>query len=227
MLKHMISLVICVSALGCAQSRTAGETAPAGPTDLVDSTIAAPELRAELLAMAEKDQAVRRELIAAGADNPDRKLLEKVIAVDSANTARIREIVAEHGWPGAALVGTDGCSAAFIIVQHAAQATQEEMLPLVEAAFRAGDLEGQSYALLLDRVLMKRGEPQVYGTQILSFDQWEDGRPAAYPIADEEHVDERRAEMGLPPLADYLEMVKRVYFPGDREKETDKENEDL
>lgn len=239
MLKHLILIPVCTLILCCAQGCTSTESGPAGDSDSPAAATGgsggsgnagnagadtapppptatrgtAPDLRAELLAMVEKDQAVRRELIAAGADRPEKSLLEKVMAIDEANTARVKEIVAARGWPNSAMVGSDGCHAAFIIIQHADQATQEEMLPLVEASFRAGDLSGECFALLKDRVLMKRGEPQLYGTQILSFDRWKDGRPAVHPIADEKHVDARRAQLGMPPLADYLEMVKRVYFP--------------
>jgi hypothetical protein len=233
MLKHHIFILIGTIILCCAPGCTGIESDPDGEpnppaAESAADTVSPPsttsryiasDLRAELFAMVEKDQAVRRELIAAGADRPSQALLEKVVFIDEANTARIREIVSEHGWPEAAMVGSDGCHAAFIIVQHADMATQEEMLPLVEASFRAGDLTGECFALLKDRVLMKRGEPQLFGTQILSFDQWKDGQPAVHPIADEEHVDERRAELGMPPLAEYLEMVKSVYFPEGEDKE--------
>ena len=34
-----------------------------------------------------------------------------------------------------------------------------------------------------------------------------------YPIDDEEHVDERRAAVGLPPLAEYLKLFNLAYQP--------------
>jgi hypothetical protein len=53
--------------------------------------------------------------------------------------------------------------------------------------------------MLLDRIRTFEGKPQVYGT---SFD-WDDaGQMSPLPIDDAEHVDERRAEVGLEPLAD-------------------------
>ena len=51
---------------------------------------------------------------------------------------------------------------------------------------------------------MQAGEKQIYGTQLnedLTF----------YPIEDEEHVDERRQEMGLPSIEEYLKFVKEMY----------------
>ncbi len=54
---------------------------------------------------------------------------------------------------------------------------------------------------------------QVYGTQAMTFDEWIDGEPALAPIEDEANVDVRRAEVGLPPLAAYRELLKRLYSP--------------
>jgi hypothetical protein len=61
-------------------------------------------------------------------------------------------------------------------------------------------------ALLTDRIEVKAGRPQVYGSQ-LSF---KDGRWVLDPIGDSAHVDERRRKMGLPALAEYLRMVDSV-----------------
>ena len=165
--------------------------------------------------MAAEDQEIRKKLIASGIKHPDSALVAKMRDLDAAHVARLKELIQEHGWPGRSLVGADGGNAAFLIVQHADHATQEEMLSLVEAAYRAGDLDGQDYALLLDRVLVGRGEPQLYGTQVRPPDQWQQGQPTPYPIRDEERVDERRASMGLPPLAEYLSLVKDLLFPKD------------
>ncbi|OZC04549.1 hypothetical protein BSZ36_02465 [Rubricoccus marinus] len=169
-----------------------------------------PALRSELLSMYEADQAIRQRLIEAGIAEPDSALLAEMVATDAAHLARVVEIVDVHGWPGAALVGMDGSNAAFMILQHGDTATQERLLPLVEAAYRSGDLHGQSYALLLDRVLVGKGEPQVYGTQA-GFGA--EGEILVSPLADPETVDARRAEVGLPPLAEYLAMLESFYFP--------------
>jgi uncharacterized protein DUF6624 len=95
------------------------------------------------------------------------------------------KIVAQYGWPSSDLVGVDGTRAAFLIVQHANPALQKEMLPRVRDALRTGDLPGESYALLLDRVLVSEGKKQIYGTQTRPFDQWKGREPAFEPIEDE------------------------------------------
>jgi len=175
--------------------------------------VAEPALRAELLERLDAEQGVRMRLIAAGIAEPDPALLAEMDSIDTANLARVVEIVDADGWPTPEAVGADGVNAAFLIVQHADLGTQERMLPLVEAAYEAGDLPGQSYALLLDRVRVRRGEPQVYGTQTTPPGEWEDGTPGILPTVDDATLDARRAEVGLPPIAEYIQMVKAMYQP--------------
>jgi hypothetical protein len=161
----------------------------------------------------ERDQAIRNELIKKGMERPDQSALDRMRAIDDENTARMRAIVRQYGWPAPSLVGRDGAEAAFLLVQHADLAFQKEMLPLVEKAYRKGELEGQSYALLLDRVLVGEGKPQVYGTQAKPFKDWEGHEPVLEPIEDEANVDKRRAEIGLFPLSEYKQMLRQMYFP--------------
>jgi hypothetical protein len=82
------------------------------------------------------------------------------------------------------------------------------MLPALVAAFRRGQAQGQSVALLTDRLAVARGEPQVYGSQASITD----GRVIFAPIADSAGVDARRAEMGLPPLSEYRRVLDSVYL---------------
>ena len=76
------------------------------------------------------------------------------------------------------------------------------MLPNVERAVHRGDLDGGALAGLTDRLQVKAGQPQTYGTQL----SLRDGRWVLDPIADSAHVDSRRRAIGLPPLADYLRL---------------------
>jgi hypothetical protein len=141
-------------------------------------------LRSELLEMKEADQAFR-------------KRMHDEYQAEAARTARIREIVAAQGWPGRALVGDDGASAAWLLVQHADDDPQfqDRALELMQAAVDAGDADAGELAYLTDRVRVGQGLPQVYGTQF--------GRTGPQPIEDPGGLDERRASVGLEPFADY------------------------
>jgi len=64
-------------------------------------------------------------------------------------------------------------------------------------------------AYLQDRVLMRRGEPQVYGTQFIGSS----GELRVHPIADPDHLDERRAAVGLGPFAAYEALLRGEQEP--------------
>ena len=183
-----------------------------------DPAVKKPDLRLELIKRVKQDQAIRNELISKGVERPDKTILVRMRAIDTANTKRVRAIIRKYGWPTPELVGRDGVDAAFLIVQHGELEFQKEMLPLVEKAYRSGGLPGQSYALLLDRVLVGQGKPQVYGTQAKRFEDWKGQEVALEPIEDEANVDKRRAEVGLFPLSEYREMLRRMYFPQSKPK---------
>jgi hypothetical protein len=158
------------------------------------------------MSMAERDLAVRSRLASDGSlfdgYHPEMR------AVHEENAAALEEIIAQNGWPGADLVGEQGAEAAWLIVQHAIgwPAFQRRCLDLLQREASAGRIPAWQPALLLDRIRTLEGRPQVYGT---SFD-WDDaGRMSPAPIEDAEHVDERRAAVGLEPLADAVARHRR------------------
>jgi hypothetical protein len=153
------------------------------------SSVGNPTLRKELLRRLEIDQEIRDEWIKQEVDREDKSLNARWKAIDNANSARMKEIVRQIGWPGPELIGQDGTDAAFILVQQADHEFQKQKLPLVKSAYQAGKLQGQFYALLLDRVLVSEGKPQVYGTQAKAFDKRKGKEPVPEPIENEAGVD--------------------------------------
>lgn len=170
-----------------------------------EKTLKEPALRREILALVAEDQAARNAWIAAGVETEHPELAKRVAEIDAKSTARMKEIVATHGWPGTSLVGADGANGAWLLVQHADRdrAFQRQCLPLLEAAMKAGEVRPQDYAYLYDRVAVADDKPQRYGTQ------FRDGEP--FPIEDEAHVDERRKAVGLGTLAEYREQIRQMY----------------
>jgi len=148
-------------------------------------------LRAELLCRVEKDQAARLAHDSDAWGEADRE-----------NLPWLRRVIAEHGWPGASMVGTDGAHAAWLLVQHASadRPFQRHCLDLMTAAVEAGEAAQRDLAYLTDRVLLAEGRQQEYGTQLTS----RGGKWVPRNLRDLEGVDGRRAAVGLGPLADYL-----------------------
>ncbi len=165
-----------------------------------------PELRDELLRMMEEDQTARRASAAANFKDPAAS--ERMKAIDMRNTARMKQILAQEGWPTKTLVGEKASKAAWLLVQHADldPAFQKECLPLLEKAVAAGEGSAKDLAYLTDRVLVAEGKPQRYGSQFHMVD----GKLVPRPIEDEANVDARRAAVGLGTLAEYTAQMQRM-----------------
>lgn len=198
---------------------------PASDEAVDVETVAAPthpELRRELFDLRARDQEARGKMVAAMQRatrtedgriqfvGEDAKSLEAVGAIDAESTAFLKAMVAQHGWPTYDMVGEDGARAAWLLAQHADAdpSFQGRVLELMEPLVQEGQAPADAFALLTDRVLLARGEPQIYGTQ---FGGGADGITRPRPTADWSGVDARRASVGLEPTADYAERIKASY----------------
>lgn len=168
-------------------------------------------LRKELLNMCKEDQEIRQQLINVGVDKlalyPG--LIAKLKEIDSKNLKKIKEIIKKFGWPGISLVGIDGENAAFLLVQHADTDIkfQKECLLLIKKAAEKGEAGNQTLPYLTDRVLVKEGKKQIYGTQAKIIK----GELIFDPIEDMANVNTRRKEVGLPPLEEYKKLIEKMY----------------
>lgn len=134
----------------------------------------------------------------------------RMAAVHRANAERLRGIVEAIGWPTAALVGAEASEAAWLVLQHAIgePALQRGMLPVIWEHARRGEVPSWQAAMLEDRVRAFEGRKQRYGTQL---DWDEHGQLVTWPEVEEpQTVDERRAGVGLPPLAEVLAEKRRA-----------------
>lgn len=121
---------------------------------------------------------------------------------DSINLIKIKKILDERGWLGPKIIGNQGNSTLFLVIQHADIETQVHYLPMMREAVKEGNAQPSSLALLEDRVALRQGNRQIYGSQIGKDP--ESGEYYVSPLIDPENVDKRRAEVGLGPLSDYV-----------------------
>ncbi|MTI21097.1 hypothetical protein E1176_08705 [Fulvivirga sp. RKSG066] len=123
--------------------------------------------------------------------------------IDRENLKILEDIISEYGFPGRSLVGEDGSRAAFLILQHSSEETMEKHYDLILEAGENNELAMHRAAMFQDRVLMNRGEKQVYRTQIYSKrvikSETGESYDSAYvwPIEDLRGVNKRRLEVGL------------------------------
>jgi hypothetical protein len=156
------------------------------------------DLRRELVALRAEDLRVRQELLASGElCGPYAPRME---AVHINNAARLRDLIAKHGWPAEDIAGKDGAEAAWFIAQHAIGEPefQQQVLQLLTDSAAEGRTPAWHAAYLEDRIALYEGRPQRYGSQWL--DDPRDGRLLPWKLVDPKHVNELRASVGLGPL---------------------------
>ncbi|MCK7621761.1 hypothetical protein MUU72_01220 [Streptomyces sp. RS10V-4] len=165
---------------------------PAGPAEHLAA------VASELAAMAAEDHHAAPH--ANSADFAEQLAWRRLTA---RHADRLTGIIDAHGWPTADRFGADAARAAWLIAQHADRQldVQRRALRLMERAVADGLAGRRELAFLQDRTLVNEGREQIYGTQIAGV---RDGAPVPWPCRDPERMDERRAEVGIPPFAEYV-----------------------
>lgn len=131
-----------------------------------------------------------------------RKHFELMSKTDSLNLITVSAVIDQYGWLSADEIGEAANSALFMVIQHADLKTQEKYLPIMRIAAKNKKLKTTSLALLEDRIAMLRGRKQIYGSQVA----WnmQTNKYTIMPMIDPDHVDTRRADIGLSSYAIYL-----------------------
>lgn len=123
---------------------------------------------------------------------------------DSVNQIKLKMIIEKYGFPTLDMVGKHAMAGVFYIIQHADRDTewQKSQLVNIEAAVKNGDLNGDKYAYLYDRIKVNSGKKQLYGTQFEKVD-FEHKTTKLRPTEDMENLDKRRMQIGLNPIKFY------------------------
>lgn len=172
----------------------------------------------ELLVRTARDQLIRRAFeggeqvwgpLSPGARaRVDTALSRQMCKTDGENTAWLKADLANHGWYRVSVFGEQPSRAAWLMIQHADRdpAFQREMLVLLVPLAAEREVEPWDVALLYDRVAVNAGQPQRYGSQgrCVARNVW-----GPQPLEDETRVDEFRASVELPPLAEYAAHMHR------------------
>lgn len=141
-----------------------------------------------------------------GIDSKEMKDLWKIIhEKDSINFTKVKAILDQYGWLGADVVGAEGNTTLFLVIQHADLKNQEVYLPMMREAVKTGKAQARELALLEDRVALEQGKKQIYGSQLIRNPRT--GEDTLAPIEDFKNVDKRRLSVGLQPLDDYLKLL--------------------
>lgn len=126
----------------------------------------------------------------------------QLMAVDKRLLDELLTMVPEEGWFLKSVYGEQAAKAAFLIIQHSDVENWRRFVPILEPLVASGEVAGQSYGLMYDRLAVNEGWPQRYGTQMAcKGGKWVIDREN---LEDPENADARRAAMGFHgTLAEY------------------------
>jgi hypothetical protein len=163
------------------------------------------KLKAQLEQIYDDDQNLRNQFVAitqkSGYESEEVKALRKqIVEKDAINFKAVEAILAEHGWLGPKQVGSKATGALFLVIQHADEEARRKYVPMMREAVKEKKARADSLALMEDRIAIEAGEKQIYGSQLSNID----GKMALRPTEDPDHLDERRAAIGMSRIADYV-----------------------
>nr|WP_314858380.1 DUF6624 domain-containing protein [uncultured Undibacterium sp.] len=167
------------------------------------------KLKAQLEQIFDTDQNLRNQLVSIGKKlgyaSEEAKVLWKQIAEkDALHLKAVEAILTEHGWLGPKQVGAKASETLFLVIQHADDNARRKYAPMMRKAVKEKKATAGSFAMMEDRIAVEAGEKQTYGSQLSIVD----GHTVLSPTEDPDHLDERRAALGMTGIADYLNSSK-------------------
>lgn len=163
-------------------------------------------LQKELLEIYAEDQGIRGDFMKIYKDpNSDKKKIDSIGKLmrkkDSINLIKVIKILDEKGWVGKDVVGAQANQTLFLVIQHSDLKYQQKYLPMMREAVKKGNANPGNLAYLEDRVALREGRRQIYGSQ--SSKNKMTNKLHISPMIDPDNVDKRRAEVGLGTMAEY------------------------
>lgn len=154
----------------------------------------------DLTALPEPERAAANAALWAPVGALDDRLMEQLLTM-----------VPPEGWFLKSVYGEQAAGAAFLIVQHSGLEHWRRFVPILEPLVAAGEVDGEEFGLMYDRLAVNEGRPQRYGTQMTcKAGKWVIDRDN---LEDPENADARRAAMGFGwTLAEY-EAIFAKYPP--------------
>jgi len=159
------------------------------------------DLRAKMLHLIRRDEVTRQHLWMLDTPSLDARQRERVgeaigaslVSIDAQNTKELRALLPKSGWFGNRRHGRQITHGAWLIAQHSPDAAfREYALGKMATLRKSGEVDARDYALTFDRVQVRKGLPQRYGSQARCVE----GHLALQPIEDEAAVNAAREAIG-------------------------------
>ena len=157
-----------------------------------------------------------------GADSKEAQVYHEIYEKNHLiNEKKVREILDNSGWPSPEISGPNGNFTIANVLQHSVNDIRIKYLPMMRQAVKDKKLEARFLVRAEDRIATEAGKLQIYGGQMKyypktkSFNLW--------PVYDPVNIDKRRAEIGMQPIAEFLEL--RFQFKWDLEEQIKRSEE--
>lgn len=163
------------------------------------------KVRTESLALIKKLNSVGADGMTASAIDSLMVLQEQTQVTDKENQILVASIL-KKGLPEG--LSPQSYNAIWLIVDHAGLKFQKKYLPIIEKAAQKELINAGNYAVLTDRIRMREGKPQKYGTQ--SYTVTVDGQQVIYIwlVENAEILNELRREIGAGDIETYIQVLK-------------------
>ena len=134
-----------------------------------------------------------------------------VSAMDDRLLAELLPLIPEEGWFTKSKYGARASEAAFLIIQHSNIEQWRRFVPILEPLALAGEVDGEDYGLMYDRLAVNEGRPQRYGSQATCEDgkwgiDWDN-------LEDPSNADQRRRDLGFSLTLEEYEALFADYPP--------------
>ncbi|MDQ3634823.1 MAG: VWA domain-containing protein [Acidobacteriota bacterium] len=205
----ILFVLFFISSVGFAQNQCLSET----EADKIIQTIKnSPKLKknknleSELLKMQNAQTDLNEKVLTNSGKN--QQFVKELNKLSRQHLIRLCGILKENGWLRKETVDTEGLEAALFIIRNSNDVEiQREIFPVIVEATQKGFISKANLASLIDRIRIKSGGRQIFGTQI----KIEDEVGFLYPLENEANVDKWRKIYELPTLSDFIKYIETEY----------------
>ena len=116
---------------------------------------------------------------------------------DKINYTLLKRIHGKFGWPSNKVFSDSAVDASFFITLHYKGHDLDYLTTLIEESFSKKEIKNDHYAILTDRVLLRYGKSQKFGTHCRMT---RDGSVDFTSLPDTSGINQNRREIGLKEL---------------------------
>lgn len=180
-------------------------------------------LKMALEEMYDQDQGIRHKMDSVGFDSPNvGRYIPEMIRIDSVNKIRIEAILSEYGWLPKSEIGEKASDAIFYIIQHEDSELMQQYFYQLQEMAAKDEAKLTHAAMMEDRLLMRQGKKQKYGTQA-SGSLRDDNKYAIWPIENPDSVNQLRKNVGFELTVE--ENARRLNADYDRNEKLPEGND--